>query len=92
MARLLEEVSPGTPVFDRQGAQIGEIRGVYGSGEGLLAEFVLVFWTNRDAQALVAADEVAQVTDQGVTLIGSSFSYDGLPAFDPSSNPALHRL
>ena len=92
MARLLEEVSPGTPVFDGRGTTVGEVRAVYGSGEGLLAEFVLVFWKNRNAEALVPADEVAQVNDKGVTLISSAPAYEALPAFDPSSNPALHRL
>ncbi|MFN2450505.1 MAG: hypothetical protein ABR508_12070 [Candidatus Baltobacteraceae bacterium] len=92
MARLLEEVAPGTPVFDGTGSRIGEVRAMYGSGEGRLAEFALIYWTARGAEALVSTDQVAGVSSEGVRLIGSQNAYDGLAAFDPSANPALHRL
>ncbi|HET7815887.1 MAG TPA: PRC-barrel domain-containing protein [Candidatus Baltobacteraceae bacterium] len=92
MATLLEEVTPGTPVVDRTGESLGEVRAVYGSGEGRLAEFVLVFWTARGAEALVPADDVESVSGGRVTLMGSAASYESLAAFDPSANPQLHRL
>lgn len=92
MTRLLEEVPPGTPVLDGRGEPVGEVRAVYGSGEGRSAEFLLVFWKLRGAEALVAANEVGAVTASAVELIGSAAVYETLASFDPSANPALHRL
>ena len=93
MPRLLEELQPGTPVRANDGTQVGEIRAVYGSGNGRVAEFLLVYWNKRGEEALIAADEVTQVSDDdGVVLARSEGSYDQLPAFDPSVNPMLHRL
>lgn len=92
MPRLLEELQPGTPVLAQDGTQLGDIRAVYGYGNGRVAEFLLVHWDKRGEDALVAADEVTQVSDDGVTLSRSGSAYDQLPAFDPSVNPLLHRL
>ena len=91
MARLLEELTPGTPVRTADGAHAGEIRAVYGSGQGRGAEFLAVFWTGRGEETLIPADEVISIAaDGGVEL--RSTSYADLPAFDPSANPLLHRL
>jgi hypothetical protein len=92
MPRLLEELQSGTPVRTQDGSQIGEIRAVYGSGTGRVAEFLLVHWSKRGEEALVAADEVTNVTDDGVLLVHSEAAYEQLAAFDPSANPLLHRL
>ncbi len=92
MSRLLEDLVPGTPVRDDSGAHVGEIRAVYGSGAGRGAEFLLVRWTARDEDALVPADEVSRIDEQGVTLVSSEATYEQLPAFDPSANPMLRRL
>jgi hypothetical protein len=92
MPRLLEDLHPGTPVRDSNGAQIGEIRAVYGSGGARTAEFLLVYWIARGEEALVPSDEAMQVDDNGVTLRQSAASYDDRPAFNPSANPLLHRL
>lgn len=92
MPRLLEELQPGTPVLDMNGSAIGEIRAVYGSGDALTAEFLLVYWTDRGEEALVPADEAMHVDDNGVSLRQSAASYADRPAFNPASNPLLHRL
>ncbi len=92
MPRLLEELQPGTPVRDDAGASVGEIRAVYGSGDAQSAEFLLVYWSGREEEALVPADEVMHVGDDGITLRQSVLAYEDQPAFDPASNPALHRL
>ncbi len=92
MSRLLEELPVGTPVHAKDGVRVGEVRAVYGSGDGRVAEFLLVRWSVRDEEALVAADEVTQISEQGVTLGKNAGSYDLLAAFDPSANPMLHRL
>lgn len=92
MPRLLEELQPGTPVRDNNGSAIGEVRAVYGSGDARTAEFLLVYWTARGEEALVPADEAMDVGDEGVSLRQSADSYADRPAFDPASNPLLHRL
>lgn len=92
MPKLLEELQSGTPVRSHDGTQIGEIRAVYGSGNARVAEFLLVHWLKRDEDALVAADEVTNVDDDGVLLGHSEAAYEQLAAFDPSANPLLHRL
>ncbi|HZZ64054.1 MAG TPA: hypothetical protein VFE17_01020 [Candidatus Baltobacteraceae bacterium] len=92
MARLLEDLPAGTRVFDDDHSPVGEVRAVYGSGEGRLAEFVLVHWSKRGEAALVPADDVTAIEDDGVILVHKEGAYDGLAAFDPSANPSLHRL
>jgi hypothetical protein len=92
MPRLLEELQPGTPVLANDGTKVGEIRVVYGSGGGRVAEFLLVLWNRRGEEALVATDEVTNVTEDGVWLARGEASYEQLAAFDPSANPMLHRL
>ena len=92
MARLLEDQPPGTRVFDADHAPVGEVRAVYGSGDGRLAEFVLVYWTKRGEAALVPADDVTAIEENGIILTHKAGAYDGLAAFDPSANPMLHRL
>jgi hypothetical protein len=92
MPRLLEELTPGTPVRAADGSLLGEVRAVYGSGNGLVAEFLLVYWHKRGEEALVAADEVTRVTEDGVDLARNDSTYEQLAAFDPSVNPMLHRL
>jgi hypothetical protein len=88
----LEDLKPGTPVLTTDGTTVGEIRAVYGSGNARVAEFLQVHWNKRGEDALVAADEVTNVTDDGVVLARSEASYEQLAAFDPSANPLLHRL
>jgi len=91
MSRLLEDLTPGTPVRTADGAPAGEIRAVYASGEAIGAEFLLVYWTARGEEALIGADEVLNIAaDGGVEL--RCLSYAELPAFDPSANPLLHKL
>ncbi len=91
MARLLEELSPGTPVVDRSGEPVGEVRGIYGLGQARAAEYVLIHWDARGVDALIPSTEVASLNER-VELLGSASSYDTLPAFDPAANPSLHAL
>lgn len=74
------------------GLHVGEVRAIYGSGDARVVEFLLVHWTHRGEDALVGADEVTSVGDDGVMLGKNAASYADLPAFDPASNPVLHRL
>lgn len=92
MARLLEDLEPGTPVKTDDGAVAGEIRGVYASGEARDAQYLLVYWHERAEEALVDADEVMHLGDDGVTLHSSWLVYRDLPAFAPQDNALLRRL
>lgn len=92
MPRLLEDLQPGTPVQAANGEPVGEVRAVYGLGDARVAEYLLVYWSDRGEEALLNADEVSTITNQGVVLRSNGSSYVDLPAFDPSTNPMLHRL
>lgn len=73
------------------GTLAGEVRGVFGSGQGRVAEFLLVYWSDRGEETLIGADEVLNIAgDGGVEL--RCLSYAELPAFNPSANPLLHKL
>lgn len=90
--RLLDQLEPGTPVIDGSGARAGEVRAIYGSGDARVVEFVLVHWTQRGEDALIGADEVIEVAEDGVTLAKDTSSYADLPAFNPAVNPVLRKL
>jgi len=92
MPKLLENLQSGTPVLASNGEPMGEVRAVYGSGESRGAQYLLVFWTGRDEEALLNVDEVDRIGDDGVVLRSSASTYADLPAFRPSANPVLHRL
>jgi hypothetical protein len=92
MPRLLETLQNGTPVFTEDDGKVGEVRGVFASGEGRGAELLLVFWTARGCEALVGAEEVMRLDENGVMLLSSLAVYDDLPAYEPGRNPLLHRL
>lgn len=92
MPKLLEELQSGTPVLASNGETLGEVRAVYGSGESRGAQYLLVFWSGRDEEALLNVDEVERIGDGGVVLRSTRLTYADLPAFQPSANPMLHRL
>lgn len=92
MPRLLEDLQPGTAVSAANGERVGEVRAVYGLGDGRAAEYLLVYWTQRDEEALLDAEEVSTITNEGVVLRSSGYTYADLPAFEPSANPMLHKL
>jgi hypothetical protein len=79
-------------VYAANGETIGEVRAVYGLGEARAAEYLLVYWKQREEEALLDAEEVSTITNDGVVLRSNGSSYSDLPAFQPSANPMLHRL
>jgi hypothetical protein len=88
MARTLESLEPGTPVF--AGATcVGEVRGVYAEGAARLAEFLIVHWNARDEDVVVPTTEVESVDGEGVQLIRrEADQYRDLAPFDPVRFPA----
>jgi len=92
MARLLEDLDPGTPVFLSETC-VGYVRGVYAEGAARLAEYLLVEWTDRNVDVLVPTKEVASLEDRGVILLGEEPRiYVALPAFDAANYPTIRKL
>jgi hypothetical protein len=92
MARLLEDIEPGTPVYLND-LQVGTVSGVYAQGAARLAEYVLIAWTERDDEVLVATKEVASLEAKGVILMGEDpQGYVELPPFVEANYPAIRRL
>jgi len=89
--KRLEDLDPGTAVFVDD-LQVGEVRAVYAGGEGNLPEYLNLYCKSRGLELLVPANEVLNLEERGVILVGPVESYSGLMAFDPASRPGLRRL
>ncbi len=91
MRKRLEELDPGTAVLVGD-TVVGEVRGVYATGEAALAEYLDVFWTTRNSDVLVPTSEVLSIEENGVRLQGPLVSYDGLAEFTTRSHPTVRRM
>jgi len=92
MPRLLENIDPGTSVRSADGEVLGDVRGVYSTGDSRVAEYLCVFWNRRGDEALLPTEEVLTIDEEGVVLRSSARVYTDLVAYNPQSNPLLHRL
>ena len=92
MARLLEDIEPGTPVL--LGIErIGEVRGVYAEGSARLAEYIAIWWASRSAVLLVPTKDVASLDETGVTLMGDDArTYAEIPTFDEARYPTIRKI
>jgi hypothetical protein len=93
MARTLESLDPGTPVFAGS-TRVGDVRAVYAEGDSRAAELVIVSWDARDGDNVaVPSTEILSVTDAGVQLIRQeSDQYADLAPFDPANFPTMKQL
>lgn len=92
MARTLEDLTPGTPVFCGD-ACIGEVRGLYTEGTSRAVEWVVVGWKGDDRDVALPAIEVEDVSDRGVTLMhGDPTFYAELATFSEARFPTVRRL
>ncbi|MBV9439307.1 MAG: hypothetical protein JOZ24_04870 [Candidatus Eremiobacteraeota bacterium] len=92
MARTLEGLDPGTPVFAGR-TRVGEVRGVYAEGEARSVEVVVVRWDARGEDVVVPSTEVQGVDDAGVALMRQEpDQYGDLAPFDGGRFPTLRRL
>jgi len=92
MAKLLEDLEPGTAVFVGE-AHVGEIRAVYAEGDARRADYLAVHWESRDLDVLVATSDVETLEARGVILVGSEpETYATLPAFEERRVPQLRKL
>jgi hypothetical protein len=91
MARTLETLALGTPVFCGE-TRVGDVRGLYTEGSSRAVEWVIVNWAAR-GEVAVPAIEIGSVDDHGVTLIQAEpREYDGLPAFNEQRFPTVRKL
>lgn len=92
MGRRLETLEPGTPVLVGA-ARVGEVRGVYAEGDSRVPEMLVVHWEARGETVVVPTSEVANVTDDAVTLMQSNTqAYADLAAFDAARFPTVRKL
>ena len=92
MARTLESLEPGTPVFAGS-TRVGDVRGVYTDGDARSAELLAVYWDARGEEVSVPATEVETVDEQGVQLMRREpDQYKDLAPFDPASFTTMKRL
>lgn len=92
MARTLESLEPGTPVY-AGATRVGAVRAVYAEGDARIAEIVAVRWEASGENVAVPTTEIASVDDGGVHLIRQEADqYADLAPFDPARFPTLKQL
>ncbi len=92
MARTLESLEPGTPVFAGE-TQVGTVTGVYAEGAARAAEIVVVRWDAAGSNLGVPASEVQAIDEHGVHLMRQEPDrYDDLAPFDASRFPTMKKL
>jgi hypothetical protein len=92
MARTLESLEPGTPVY-AGATRVGEVRGVYAEGDARMAELLIVHWDARGEEVAIPTTEVLSVDGAGVQLIRQeSDQYGDFAPFDASRFPTMKRL
>lgn len=92
MARTLESLEPGTPVF-AGATRVGTVTGVYSEGGSRAAELIVVHLDARGGNVGVPGKEIESVDDAGVHLIRQEpDQYADLAPFDPARFPTMKKL
>ena len=92
MARTLEQLDPGTPVFSGD-VRVGSVASVYAEGDARAAEIVVVRWDATASDLAVPASEVLSIDERGVHLIRQQpDQYGDLAPFDSNSFPTMKKL
>jgi hypothetical protein len=92
MARTLESLAAGTPVFAGE-TRVGDVRGVYAEGNARAAELVVVHWDATDTDLAIPATEIESIDAAGVSLIRSEADkYEDFAPFDAARFPTLRKL
>ncbi len=92
MARTLEALDPGTPVFAGE-TRVGTVTAVYADGNARSAALVIVYWDARGDDVAVPATEIESVADDGVHLMRrQSDQYADLAPFDAAGFPTMKQL
>jgi hypothetical protein len=91
MARTLETLNLGTPVFSGE-TRVGTVSGLYAEGQAKSVEWVIVSWGDRGDLA-VPAEEIEDIDERGVVLMHNEATfYDDLIVFDEARFATVHRL
>jgi hypothetical protein len=93
MARRLETLDSGTPVFCGE-TRVGTVDGVYAEGSAEVPEYLVVRWESRsDMPVLIATKDVETLEDRGVTLMGADpQQYVTAPKYEDKLYPSLRRI
>ncbi|BDE06955.1 hypothetical protein WPS_22310 [Vulcanimicrobium alpinum] len=92
MARTLESLVPGTPVFAGS-TRVGDVVAVYAEGEARIAELVIVKWAASGDDVAVPTTEIESIDAQGVQLIRrEADQYKDLAPFDVERFPTLRKI
>ena len=92
MARTLESLEPGTPVF-AGATRVGDVRAVYAEGNARIAELLVVHWDALDEDVGIPTTEVGSIDNGSVHLIRQeSDQYADLAPFDAARFPTMKKL
>ena len=92
MARTLETLAPGTPVFAGD-ARVGTVSAVYAEGESRAAEIVAVDWDGETLPVGVPAGAVESIDEAGVHLMSTDATQRcDYPPLDAGRLPTLRRI
>jgi len=92
MARTLESLDPGTPVYAGE-TRVGDVRAVYAEGNARIAELLVVHWDARGENVAIPTTEVESVDDDRVVLMRrESDQYGDLAPFDAGRFPTMKKL
>jgi hypothetical protein len=92
MARTLETLEPGTPIY--AGAQrVGVVRALYAEGDSRAVDVVVAHWDARSEDVVIPAFEIENVSDDRVELLRQEADqYADLAPFDAAHFPTMKLL
>ncbi len=92
MARTLESLEPGTPIFAGP-TRVGTVAAVYAEGDSRAAELVVAHWDALGGEVVIPAGEIERISEQGVHLMRQEADqYADLAPFDEARFPTLRKL
>ena len=92
MARTLESLEPGTPVFAGD-TRVGEVRAAYTQSGSRSVEMLVVYHDARGEEVAVPSSEIESVDDAGVQLMRQQADqYHDLAPFSPARFPTMKPL
>lgn len=92
MARTLESLQPGTPVFAGP-TRVATVTAVYAEGDARSADLLVARWDALGADVMIPSSEVQSIDERGVHLMRQeSDQYADLAPFDEKRFPTLKKL
>jgi hypothetical protein len=92
MARTLESLEPGTPVFAGP-TQVATVSAVYAEGDARSADLVVAHWDALGTEVAIPSSEIESITERGVQLMRQEADqYADLAPFDAARFPTLKKL